>query len=46
MANSAPGGASDYSQRLGWAPIRSGIEKRHGVAGPSLSVEGRHDTEP
>jgi hypothetical protein len=32
--------------RLGWAPIRSGIEKRHGVAGPSLSVEGRPDTEP
>ena len=33
-------------ERLGWAPIRSGIEKRHGVVGPSLSVEGRHDTEP
>jgi hypothetical protein len=33
-------------ERLGWAPIRSGIEKRHGMAGPSLSVEGRHDTEP
>jgi uncharacterized protein YdhG (YjbR/CyaY superfamily) len=27
-------------------PIRSGIEKRHGVAGPSLSEEGRHDAEP
>jgi hypothetical protein len=27
-------------ERLGCAPIRSGIEKRHGVAGPSLSVEG------
>jgi hypothetical protein len=23
------------------APIRSGIEKRQGVAGPSLSAEGR-----
>jgi uncharacterized protein YdhG (YjbR/CyaY superfamily) len=32
-------------ERLGWAPIQSGIEKRHGVVGPSLSVEGRHDTE-
>jgi uncharacterized protein YdhG (YjbR/CyaY superfamily) len=32
--------------QVGWAPIRSGIEKRHAVAGPSLSVEGRHDTEP
>jgi uncharacterized protein YdhG (YjbR/CyaY superfamily) len=32
--------------RLGWVPIRSGIEKRHGVAGPSLPVEGRDDTEP
>jgi uncharacterized protein YdhG (YjbR/CyaY superfamily) len=28
------------------APIRAGMEKRHGVLGPSLSVEGRHDTEP
>ena len=27
-------------------PIRSGIEKRHGVAGFSLSTEGRHDAEP
>src|ERR1022692_2119339 len=27
-------------------PIRSGIEKRLGMAGSSLSVEGRHDTEP
>ncbi|MCW2905740.1 MAG: hypothetical protein JWL68_529, partial [Actinomycetia bacterium] len=27
-------------------PIRSGIEKRHGVVGPSLSTEGRHDAEP
>src|SRR5450631_107660 len=33
-------------ERLGWVSIRSGIEKRHGVAGPSLSLEGRHDTEP
>jgi uncharacterized protein YdhG (YjbR/CyaY superfamily) len=33
-------------ERLGWGPIRSGIEKRHGVAGPSLSVEGWHDSEP
>ena len=33
-------------ERLGWAPIQSGIEKRHGVAGPSLSVEGRRDTDP
>jgi hypothetical protein len=23
-------------ERPGWAPIRSGIKKRHGVAGPSL----------
>src|SRR5689334_24070051 len=28
------------------APIRSGIEKRHVVVAPSLSVEGPHDTEP
>jgi uncharacterized protein YdhG (YjbR/CyaY superfamily) len=34
------------TERLGWAPIRSGIEKRHRVAEPSLSVERRHDTEP
>ena len=27
-------------------PTRSGIEKRHGVVRPSLSVEGRPDTEP
>jgi hypothetical protein len=33
-------------ERLGWASIRSGIKKRHTVAGPSLSVEGRHDTGP
>ena len=33
-------------ERLGWAPIQSGIEKRHGVAGLSLSVEGRRDTDP
>ena len=26
--------------------IRSGIEKRHGGAGPSLSWVGRHATEP
>jgi uncharacterized protein YdhG (YjbR/CyaY superfamily) len=31
--------------RLGWTPIRSGIEKRHDVFGPSLSAEGRHDTQ-
>jgi uncharacterized protein YdhG (YjbR/CyaY superfamily) len=30
----------------GRAPIRSGIEKHHGVVGPSLSTEGRHDAEP
>ena len=45
----AAGGQPAARRRLGqvgWAPIRSGIEKRHGVAGPSLSVEGRHDTEP
>src|SRR5690349_8744973 len=31
---------------LAWAPIRSGIEKRHGVTGPSLSREGRPDIGP
>src|SRR6266540_7471687 len=40
------GAGGRYPERLGWAPIRSGIEKRHGVAGPGLSVEGRPDTEP
>jgi len=36
-------GAATRAPRL--APIRSGIEKRHGVVGPSLSMGGRHDTE-
>jgi uncharacterized protein YdhG (YjbR/CyaY superfamily) len=27
-------------------PIRSGIEKRHGVVGSSLSTEGQHDADP
>jgi uncharacterized protein YdhG (YjbR/CyaY superfamily) len=29
--------------RVGGIPIRSGIEKRHGVTGPSLSTDGRRD---
>src|SRR5271157_853583 len=53
-SHSVPSGRSGRSvseggpllERLGWAPIRSGTGKRHRVAGPSLSVEGRHDTEP
>ena len=38
-------GAATRAARRG-PPIRSGIEKRHGVAGPSLLMEGRYDTEP
>jgi uncharacterized protein YdhG (YjbR/CyaY superfamily) len=29
--------------RLAGIPLRSGIEKRHGVTGPSLSTDGRRD---
>jgi len=35
-----------YSKRLGWPPIRSGIEKRQGVVEPSLTLDGRQHAEP
>jgi uncharacterized protein YdhG (YjbR/CyaY superfamily) len=40
-------GGGPLLEHLAWAPDRSGIEKRRGVAGPSLSSRRRpHDTKP
>jgi len=41
-----PSVGAPLPERLEWPPIRSGIEKRFGVAGPSLLAEGRHHAEP
>jgi len=37
---------SAATQRLGWAPNRSGIEKRQGAARPSVASDGRQHAEP